>query len=151
MLRIAALVFLSACLVPVHHDGYVQTTQWGTVSQPIYVRPAYAQRADRASCEMGSDGVQACGYGCMIGADGVAACANAPGGACSMGSDGHVYCSQAPAYAPTGGARATCELNSDGTQSCGYHCELGSDGHHYCASAPNGTCGLNSDGTYTCS
>ena len=139
MLRIAALLTFTACIV----------------QAPPAQQPQYAQQPGgqpQATCTMGSNGVQACGFDCQVGADGIAACANAPGGRCSMGSDGHVYCSEAPVqqgYGPQ--PQAQCELNSDGTQTCGYNCQLGSDGHHYCASQPGGQCGMNADGTFTCS
>jgi len=55
---------------------------------------------------LGSDGVQACGYGCRIGSDGRANCAATPDG--------------------------TCELNTNGTVSCGRACQLTSSGFYVC-------------------
>lgn len=58
-------------------------------------------------------------------------------------------------YAPYGGAIAAmpaqrCELNSDGSRTCGYNCHLGSNGYHYCASTPTGQCSLEAGGTWAC-
>jgi hypothetical protein len=143
-LGLASIVLaLVGCMVPVQ--------QGPAYGSPGYGPPPYGQQ-QAATCTMGSDGVQACGYDCRVGSDGVAACANAPGGRCALGADGHVYCSETQSYGAYGPQPPTqCELNSDGSQTCGYNCRLGSDGHHYCASTPNGSCGLNSDGSFTCS
>jgi hypothetical protein len=149
MVRAALILAVATAL-----HGCIVTPGPGYRGNPGY---GYAD-PNQQQCRMGSNGVQACGYSCRVGSDGIAACANAPGGQCSLGSDGRVYCSEAPMQQQYGaqpyGAPmppAQCELNSDGSKTCGYNCHLGSNGYHYCASTPQGRCGLNSDGTWTCS
>lgn len=159
----AALValLLAGCVVRPQPAPYGAPPPQGTYggppgAYPVQPQGPYASQGPygappEASCRLGSDGYQACGYDCKVGADGMAACAPTPDGRCAMGADGHVYCSQAAPQRPAyGGPPPECELNSDGSRSCGYNCRLGSNGYHYCASTPNGRCALNSDGSFTC-
>ncbi|MFP4600112.1 MAG: hypothetical protein ACLFVJ_17780 [Persicimonas sp.] len=44
-----------------------------------------------------------------------------------------------------------CKLNSDGTQTCGYHCMMGSNGTFNCASTPEGSCSMSAGGDISCS
>jgi len=77
----------------------------GAALPAVMVMPGAAVMPPQ-SCQRGSDGVEACGYGCRIGSDGRAACAATPDG--------------------------TCELNSNGTLSCGRNCQLTSSGYYAC-------------------
>ncbi|MFH1809604.1 MAG: hypothetical protein ABIJ09_12725 [Pseudomonadota bacterium] len=114
---------------------------------------ATAQEAPRASCKMGSDGRQTCGFHCKMGSDGHVACADTPDGTCAMSSDGTVVCTelQGSRFAPIGGVRSECKMGSDGHVVCGFVCRMGSDGRVACADTPSGACAMGSDGHVVCS
>jgi hypothetical protein len=128
-----------------------------TVAPPPPAAPRSSRAISRnanpneASCLMGTDGNQACGFHCLMGTDGVSACADSANGVCAMGTNGRVTCSHLGGGGGPAPSKPTeCRMGSDGINTCGYNCRMGSNGHFYCASRPDGQCAFNADGTFTC-
>ena len=100
-----------------------------------------------ASCRMGSDGRQVCGWHCLTGSDGRVACADSADGACGIGADGRVVCSR---RAPTIRIVAPVVGACRGSLDCGpsSFCKDRGDGIRVCMG--DGGPGANCRGSVDC-